>query len=444
MTEEEADAPQPCPIPNAHRRLIDCHEQWHAAERNYMEPEPFRMSLNNLLQNLRNVTWLLQKQKADLPSFETWYQQWRESVKDDPIMKWVVASRNRIVKEADLDLLSRANIRLSLDWLNEFAATWSMPPRYTTRQILIRLLSTQQIPSIGILTIQRQWFDTKLPDYELLDALTYGYERTASVIKVAHQQTNVTRCDLPLRPSCSVPSLTRSMACMLKRTEARQLSINLENRAEITEHAHLVSYEPAAAAERYGEMPMIGDAIGRIRPMLEMNKRMLAADKGLLTVAVFFKGDRLLDSMALEFADQSSKRVGLRRIADRVELLGADGLMFISETWLAAIGPDEDLRDPRTPPAGLRPNRMEAIQVLSITSDGRRADATCIFTRAPNGNIVFGETFYDIGEDANILDPSAGNGLRALMQASRISQGCDWLERFGGSCELCIRCQLGE
>jgi hypothetical protein len=255
------------------------------------------------------------------------------------------------------------------------------------------------------LTIQRQWFDTKLPDHELLDALTYAYERMASVIRVAHQQADVTRCDLILRPSCPVRSLNRSMACMQKRTEARQLSINLENRAEITEHVHLVPHEPGVAAQRYGEMPMIGDAIDRTRPMLEMNKKMLAADKGLLTVALFFKGDRLLDSMAFDFADQSSKRVGLRRVADRVELLDANGLMFISETWLAEMGPDEDPRDPRTLPAGLRPNRMEAIQILSITSDGRRADALCMFGRALNGDMIFGETFYDVGGDANILDP---------------------------------------
>ena len=96
---------------------MDCHEQWHAAERNYMEPERFSVHLNSLIQNLRNVTWLLQKQKAQLPDFDTWYPQWREFISNDRVMKWLVAARNRIVKEADLELLSRADVRVSIDGL---------------------------------------------------------------------------------------------------------------------------------------------------------------------------------------------------------------------------------------------------------------------------------------------------------------------------------------
>ena len=73
----------PCPIVHAHRRLLDCHELWHAAQENYMEPEAFRLNLNSLIQGLRSVTWLLQKQKAALPDFSQWYAKWQELARQD-------------------------------------------------------------------------------------------------------------------------------------------------------------------------------------------------------------------------------------------------------------------------------------------------------------------------------------------------------------------------
>ena len=85
---------------------MDCHVHWHASLDEYMEPQGFRLNLNALIQALRNVTFMLQKQKANLPDFIEWYPAWQESVKGDEVMSWVVRARNRIVKEADLELNS--------------------------------------------------------------------------------------------------------------------------------------------------------------------------------------------------------------------------------------------------------------------------------------------------------------------------------------------------
>ena len=227
----------PCPIVHAHRRLLDCHELWHAAQENYMEPEAFRLNLNSLIQGLRSVTWLLQKQKAALPDFSQWYAKWQELARQDSIMTWIVRSRNRIVKEADLELLSRASVYISLDWLNEMSMAWSMPPRYSTRQILIRLLSTQRVPPVGVLTVERRWVDRLLPEHELLDACAHAYQLTASVIATAHVRKGVHRCDLPPRKSpCVTSELVTRPLCMLEVDETRKLHVNLQTRAEIAEY----------------------------------------------------------------------------------------------------------------------------------------------------------------------------------------------------------------
>ena len=68
------------------------------------------------------------------------------------------------------------------------------------------------------------------------------------------------------------------------------------------------------------------------------------------------------------------------------------------------LDPEETISS-ATPPARARANRREAIQVLAITRDGRQADATCVFTRESNGDIVFGETFQNVAGQANLLEP---------------------------------------
>src|ERR1039457_1902731 len=109
-------ASSPCPLHSAHRRLMDCHVHWHAAADSYMEPEEFRLNLNALIQDLRNVTWLLQKQKHELPDFGQWYPAWQRSASDDQVMRWVVSARTRVVKMGDLEMHSHALVRLSRGW----------------------------------------------------------------------------------------------------------------------------------------------------------------------------------------------------------------------------------------------------------------------------------------------------------------------------------------
>ena len=223
-----------CPVGSTHRRLMDCHEHWHMTAESYMDPDGFRLNLNSLAQNLRNVTWLLQKRRRELPDFATWYGEWQSSVADDVVMKWLVRSRNRIVKEEDLELLSLANIRLSLDWTHEFESRWVMPPRLDTRSILIRILSENAIPPIGVLTIERKWVDKLLPDWELLDATAHVFGHLVRIVNTAHSKMGIEKCDLPSRKrKCITADLaTAWMGCMGHRDESRVLHINLADRTE--------------------------------------------------------------------------------------------------------------------------------------------------------------------------------------------------------------------
>src|SRR5258708_6216246 len=91
-----------CPLRPVHRRMDDAHRLWHQALTAYFYPEEFRVAIQNCVQTLRTVTWLLQNRKADIPHFTTWYAPWQDRMRADAVLRWLVDARNRIEKQGDL------------------------------------------------------------------------------------------------------------------------------------------------------------------------------------------------------------------------------------------------------------------------------------------------------------------------------------------------------
>ncbi len=304
---------------------MDCHEHWHAAADNYMSPDGFRMNLNALIQGLRNVTFLLQKQRQSLPDFEDWYKAWTQSASEDPVMRWSVNSRNRIVKESDLELLSTAKVRLSLDWLHEREDTWEMPARFDTRNILMRLMSNGSLlPPMGTLTIERRWIDKNLPEWELLDATAHVYDRLTKLLATAHERMAVPKCGLPDQArECVTADLRQEpSACMSFRDASRLFHIDLPSRTEFTEKYHIIEYDKDLAEhghERYGPMSSAtGTAVEIVPNALEIAKRMLSADKDLMTVAWIVRNQKVVDIYPVMFPNRASKRLMMHRLTDRI------------------------------------------------------------------------------------------------------------------------------
>ena len=59
-----------CPIASADRRLRDAYHHWKTLENVYFEPDAFRVGLNSFVQEARNVTWILQKNKRMVPTVD--------------------------------------------------------------------------------------------------------------------------------------------------------------------------------------------------------------------------------------------------------------------------------------------------------------------------------------------------------------------------------------
>lgn len=105
-----------CPINDTHKRLHQVHLLWHQAEQQYQDPDAFCVNLNSAITTMRSVTFVPQKQGADIPDFEEWYKPWQARLATDELMIWSKKARNRIEKQGDLKTHSIARISLLAGW----------------------------------------------------------------------------------------------------------------------------------------------------------------------------------------------------------------------------------------------------------------------------------------------------------------------------------------
>ena len=403
----------PCPVPSAHRRLMDCHDHWHAALDKYMEPDGFRLELNALIQNLRNVTWLLQKQKAHLPGFSDWYPKWQAAVKPNPVMGWIVKARNRIVKEADLELLSTARLTMTFDWMNGEERIFHVPPRDRPVDIAAMLLR-QGVPPYSegesTLTIERRWVDRLLPEWELLDAADHAYGELVKVLRAAHTAAGVTECNLDARKrSCVVAALEYPLDCTSTGVDTRGADFDLGSLTPYTREFRRIELnrqKAAKAAEKYGVGPEDhpeGDAIARVPGLFRLASRMLAKDGHAVQIAWFFRGEDVVDIRGTSYDDQGGKMLSMRDLARRVRTLGADGFVYISEMWTGKAPSKEQLLSGNYLAARDQPDRGEALAVTGITRDGRTLSAIAPFTRDAAGAIVIGEAEIESPSQAGLM-----------------------------------------
>lgn len=130
-----------CPCIDAHRRLMDLHEDIHRASENYLDSNEFRRWLNSAIQNSRGVTFLLQKRKAKWADFEGWYGDWQTAARGNEVLIWGVGARNRIVKEEDLETLSQAVISYYGERLKEAGDVLVVPPTVGVQEIVAAFAS---------------------------------------------------------------------------------------------------------------------------------------------------------------------------------------------------------------------------------------------------------------------------------------------------------------
>lgn len=353
---------------------------------------------NSLLITIRSVTFLLQKEKALLPDFDAWYEPWRDRMRADPVMRWLVNARNRIEKEGDLDLHSRARVSLLATWEGPLPLIeFDLPPLVSPSDAAasISLEDTPEwIREVGVLILERRWIASDLADHELLEAASHGYGVLAELVDDAHRQVGTrlvsTRVDGERPLVVPTEHIGRRLPCMVA-TEWRRTVISVADGAEIGRRVTDLPVPSADAEEleeRYGRLKPATNVREMAEALFEHARRMFETDGGHVTILLPYREGAPLGPRVFQFEDQRAKFVEMRWFAQDVEREGIDTIFFITESWIAT---PEQVLPMRRRPSGV-PDRKEALFLHGADASGWQVMYTAIAERDSDGRPMLGPT----------------------------------------------------
>jgi hypothetical protein len=372
--------------------LHQVHDLWHRVASDYSDPDAFVVSVNAAMQALRSVSFMLQKERARVPNFDSWYAPHMAAYQADPLMRWLKDARNRVEKEGDLDLHSRVRVSLLGLGAQVPEVDFEVSPLMSQEEIasLMGPRLSEKVRSAAVLAVERRWVSADLPDQELLDLLAYGYGKVAEVVADAHRQCGVLMQTFGDEAHERRPNrrkhLGGRLSCMVAHAELR------------TAHLHLGRNVLMSVEGR--DRPITRADIEK--PPFDVPEEMLRRSKGedLLTMAgrwagfarlvMEAQGYHLPMAMVLETRDDAPIIHGLQAtdyqeqllmmeaVARDVERLGAEGVIFFGEVTADEPGASELL-------------------VAVVTDDGSRRQWCTPVTQQEGGKVELGETRVEDG-----------------------------------------------
>lgn len=455
----------------AESRLREAHRRWHECLDSYQEPENFRDGLNAALQALRNVTFVLQKAKSQIPGFDEWYPGEQDALRANPVMRWVVDARNHVVKEGDLATHSWLRVKVianyddeaeevRLDqqaWAELLPGTVSRPsdtvispPVRTTpaelRSSLARIKGPLRARQDTTLVMERRWIVDELPEQELLTLLAHAYGQLRLVLSGAHDLLGLgpTRVLITAEPSRQVPEMLAELPfngrlpCMLTTRHHRESRYRLIDGTEVTEYTSQQLHPDSAITDEelqaaYGDRPTLQSAdfsdlqsADQLRALLDwyasMAERILLSgqDHGFFTH--YYRKGRVVGHRIHAMEDAQGKSVVAADIARFALAQEADLVVLMSETWVSPASPTVD--GGYIPP-GLHPEKTEAMLIDAVAKSGVEVSVAIPFQdlsgEPPNRQVRLLPRVWDEVRDLGML--------RAILRA----WGLDRTSRPGDS-----------
>lgn len=463
------DCSPKCPLASAHSRLREAHHHWHQALDAYQDPELFRISLNATIQALRNVTFPLQKAAAHEEAFQAWYPSQQEFMKSDAVMRWIVDSRNRVVKEYDLMLHSTAAVSIHLNYRDAAQSLArsigdsmrhsdtgegrvmdnyeSVNPTAAAPAIAQMLRDRHSVPlsslDRGVFTVERRWIDSGLPDWELLGALAHAYGVLRGVVSRAHPRVGVSRFMGPTLDNLEDGSIDfwdgeavvaavkgdsrytvvdgegedHPPACMLLTSSAREMSFNLLSGEPLSSNMfHKV--DPAREEEMYRQAirryglpaPVKGLATQPVRDhaegFTELARRILDSGDDHGNILILYRDGYLVDQRQVEIETPSHKLQVARELVELVLRSGATRLAFVGEFWVA---PSSTTIDGTFLPPAYHSSRSESLTVVVADADGTSCTVHTQFTSEgdpPERQVTYTTTEILCSAGIAMLDPA--------------------------------------
>lgn len=324
------------------RRLSDLFVALENCHRTYFAPDLLRMNTNHFLQTARTVTFIVQKNKASIPSFDSWY---KDNVTTpwagDPVMQWAKDARNQIEKEGDLDAHSFVSVTLLFSYLHEQDISLEADRAHLVRASVKKLIRLAQarlptgVTDASVIRIERRWVANTLSSMELLCALGHIYARLhAACDNLARHLGHRLPAD------ARSPTELQRLGNDAKRTQYLKLS----NRRlhEVALHSETIDrdFKPeprlAAVIERVG---VTSKDFNTRESTIEYLSRMAEAifveyGHHIPMLHLYDKNWMPIDMLSTHFEDQADKYIFWRGVADRIRTLKAYALAWTSESWI--------------------------------------------------------------------------------------------------------------
>ncbi|MHB8278215.1 MAG: hypothetical protein ACYDIA_11245 [Candidatus Humimicrobiaceae bacterium] len=394
-----------CPLQSTEKRLNDCLSLWEKAKSSYFEPDSFILNLNNLIQTLRSVTFILQKNKDFLPSFNNWYNEWQLVMKQDKILIWLVKARNYIEKEGDLKTLSKVRLSIVNSYLEPPIFEKEIPP-FIKNEEFLKIITEIKPKKInlqnGFLRAERLWIDSKLESRELIEATGYVYIFLLNLIIDAHHKL----IDSETKNNCNwynknIRSLPTTLA-MINQDWNRTIWMDLATKETILPDMKTINLDNkliAKAKKRYGNLENFKSELKNAKNLKSEAKILFKQAKLLLLkdgyhsqIVILGYADGHSRPILFNVENRKEKYLFFRYIASIVKETFVKSVILISEAWMSALKdiplylfPSDD------------PDREEALSLVAANSKGEKYSFTVFFSKDKHGNIILGREFSDEG-----------------------------------------------
>jgi hypothetical protein len=300
-------------------------------------------------------------------------------------MKWAKEARNKVEKEGDLELNSSLKLTLIFSYLTEEDAEIQCSKAELLNAGIKKLirLAQKKLPSgvshAAAVKIERRWVTALLPQRELLQALAYAYVRIYESCQSLAKQFNeeIDRSIPDGHFFSGIQDATRQVG-YIKLSDLNVHSVRTENFRIDPQFK-----PPAAIAEAFNSIH-VGlvwpeDIEGVLKYYEEMATLTFSHFGNHVPMLFLFdKSWRPIDMLSTEFQDQADKFIFWRHVADRIAMLNACGLVWISESWIRSIDNSGSTAIKDMPIKG------ERLHVVAIDSTGQRRLSGWDILRKPN------------------------------------------------------------
>lgn len=394
-----------CPVPDSHRRLDDVHAEWHDALDAYFDVHKFRRTYNSFLATVQSTIDTISRKKRVIPGGEEKLRNWKTALSSDRFYKWGDKARNLVIHEADLSLHSVAWMEYTSLHHDTITRRIDVDPETSNDDLLTAfLMGSPEGIRTGLIRISRMWVANSLPDTELLEAGTRLYRNVARLVASFHigGEHDCENLGLPDRP-CNPDTEFALPHCMAWMPQAPlSQSVDIETRQGLALRVRSVQHDPDVTLEQlrehYGDyFELKGDPIQVAPRQMRRASLFLTVDSEALPWMVLYKGGQNIGAFQIAAADGGTTKIAMfQAMAEKVRSAGADGFVFTSELWTTyKTGTDQKIHKHGTTFYDLKPERGEALAVISATRDGRRIMMLREFTRDESGWPVLGKITTD-------------------------------------------------